>query len=143
LGAIREIVINLIGAEEMAIFEIDPLASTLSLIDFYGNSTANYLKIRIGEGPIGSVALSGQYYFEAGEIAGQKPGDGQKPTACVPLKVDGVVFGVIVIIHLLPHKEGLVALDYQLLDLLSTQAGIALYCTKLKAEQLVNTEFSA
>jgi hypothetical protein len=143
LGAIREIVNNLIGAEEMDIFEVDPPTSTLSPIDFYGHGAANDRKIRIGEGPIGRVALSGECYFRSGNIAGQKPDDEHKPTACVPLKVDGLVFGVIVIVRLLPQKDDLVALDYQLLELLSNQAGIALYCAKLRAEQLAIAEFTA
>jgi GAF domain-containing protein len=57
--------------------------------------------------------------------------------------VDGVVWGVMVILRLLPQKDRLVALDYQLLDLLSTQAGIALHCAELSAERAAAREIMA
>jgi hypothetical protein len=135
LAAIREIVINLIGAEEMALFENNPEASTLSLIDSYGNASANYPGIRLGEGPIGRVALTGDFYFHDANRARQELGDADEPTACVPLKVDGTAWGVIVIYHLVPQKDRLVELDCQLFYLLSTQAGVALRCAELNAER--------
>ena len=48
LAAIREIVINLIGVEAMAVFENHPRTSTLSLIDYYGNGWANHSNILVG-----------------------------------------------------------------------------------------------
>jgi GAF domain-containing protein len=143
LAAIREIVINLIGVEEMAVFENHPRTSTLSLIDYYGNGWANHSSIPVGEGPIGRVALTGDCYFHDVKGTGREPGNANMPTACVPLKVDGVAWGVIVILRLLPQKDRLVALDYQLLDLLSTQAGIALHCAELSAERAAAREIMA
>jgi len=143
LAAIREIGINLIGVEEMAVFENHPRTSTLSLIDYYGNGWANHSNIPVGEGPIGRVALTGDCYFHDLKDAEREPGNANMPTACVPLKVDGVVWGVIVILRLLPQKDRLVALDYQLLDLLSTQAGIALHCAELSAERAAAREITA
>ena len=143
LAAIREIVINLIGVEAMAVFENHPRTSTLSLIDYYGNGWANHSNISVGEGPIGRVALTGDYYFHDLKGTEQDPGNADMPTACVPLKVDGVVWGVMVILRLLPQKDRLVALDYQLLDLLSTQAGIALHCAELSAERAAAREIMA
>ena len=143
LAAIREIVINLIGVEAMAVFENHPRTSTLSLIDYYGNGWANHSNISVGEGPIGRVALTGDCYFHDLKGTEQDPGNADMPTACVPLKVDGVVWGVMVILRLLPQKDRLVALDYQLLDLLSTQAGIALHCAELSAERAAAREIMA
>ena len=143
LAAIREIGINLIGVEEMAVFENHPRTSRLSLIDYYGNGWANHSNIPVGEGPIGRVALTGDCYFHDLKDAEREPGNANMPTACVPLKVDGVVWGVIVILRLLPQKDRLVALDYQLLDLLSTQAGIALHCAELSAERAAAREITA
>jgi hypothetical protein len=142
LAAIREIVTNLIGAEEMALFENNPEASTLSLIDSYGNASANPTVIRVGEGPVGRVALTGNCYFHDANRAGQEPGDADMPMACVPLKVDGAVWGVIAIYRLLPQKDRIVELDYQLFDLLSTQAGVALRCAELNAKRTVAWEAS-
>jgi GAF domain-containing protein len=135
LAAIREIVVNLIGVEETAVFKNDTKTSTLSLIDWYGCAPANRHNILLGDGPIGRVALTGDGYSHDVNEAGREPGDANLPVACLPLKVDGVVWGVIVILRLLPQKDRLVALDYQLIDLLSAQAGVALYCAELSAER--------
>ena len=143
LAAIREIVINLIGVEEMAVFENHPRTSTLSLIDYYGSERANHSKILVGHGLIGRVALTGGCYFHDLKGTEREPGNANMPTACVPLKVDGVAWGVIVILRLLPQKDRLVALDYQLLDLLSNQAGIALHCAELSAERAAAREIPA
>jgi len=143
LAAIREIGINLIGVEEMAVFENHPRTSTLSLIDYYGSERANHSKILVGHGLIGRVALTGDCYFHDLKGTEREPGNANMPTACVPLKVDGVAWGVIVILRLLPQKDRLVALDYQLLDLLSNQAGIALHCAELSAERAAAREITA
>jgi GAF domain-containing protein len=142
LAAIREIVTNLIGAEEMALFENNPETSTLSLIDSYGNASATDPVIRLGEGPVGRVALTGHCYFYDTNRVGQEPSDADMPTACVPLKVDGAVWGVIVIYRLLPQKDCIVELDYQLFNLLSTLAGVALRCAELNAKRTAAWEAS-
>lgn len=136
LTAIREIAINLIGVEELAVFENNPQSSTLSLIDCYGNASAIRPNIPLGEGPIGAVALTGDFRFSDVNGAGGESGHADMPMVCAPLKVDGKVWGVIVIFRLLPQKERLARLDYQLLDLLSCQAGVALYCARLNAERV-------
>jgi hypothetical protein len=141
LAAIREIVINLIGVEAMAVFRNDSITSTLSLIDCHGDLPGHYRKISSGEGLAGNVALTGALYLHE-EEAGAHAGDADAPVACLPLKVDGVVWGVIVIFRLLPQKNRLVELDYQLFDLLSVQAGVALYCSELCAERAAVSEIS-
>lgn len=142
LAAIREIVINLIGVEAMAVFKNHPRTSTLSLIDYYGTGWANHPNIPAGEGPIGRVALTGDCYFHDLKGTEREPGNANMPTACVPLKVDGMAWGVIVILRLLPQKDRLVALDYQLLDVLSNQAGVALHCAELSAERAAAREIT-
>jgi GAF domain len=142
LAAIREIVSNLIGAEEMALFEIDQVSSSLSLADSYGESAANDLKIPLGKGTIGRVASSGEFYFDDVSGASQRRRDQRTPIACIPLKVDRWVWGVIVIYRLLPQKGRLTALDYQLFEMLSTQAGVALFSATLKAERRAATEIT-
>lgn len=143
LGAIREIVSNLVGVEEMALFEIDRLTLKLPLADGFGSHGGDLSEIRFGEGPIGSAASTGESFFHDVNEHGTSLDHQRCPRACIPLKVDGEVWGVIVIFRLLPHKERFVALDYQLFDLLSTRAGIALYCAKLADERLSIAKISA
>jgi len=134
LAAIREIAINLIGVEGMAVLKHHPETSTLSMIDCYGVVPARRPDIPLGEGPIG-VASNGDCYFRGVIAAERDPGDANSPVARVPFKVNGAVWGVLVIFSLLPQKERLVALDFQLFELLSAQAGVALYCCELSAER--------
>ena len=143
LAAIREIASNLIGAEEMALFEVDHLNSQLLLADGFGSHAKKFSQIGLGEGPIGRVASSGEHFFHDVNGAEQERGNERIPTACIPLKVGGEVWGVIVIFRLLPQKERLVALDYQLVELLSNQAGIALYCANLARERLSSAKIIA
>jgi hypothetical protein len=143
LAAIREIVMNLLGAEAMAVLKHDSETSTLSMIDSFGDVPAHCLDLSLGEDPIDGVAASGDCYFRGVISAGRDRGEARSPVACVPLKVDGAVWGAIVIYRLLPQKERLVALDFQLFELLSAQAGVALHCCELRGERAAVNEGSA
>ena len=135
LTILQEIVINLIGCEELGIFEVDPNHSTLSLVASFGIDPAKYQTIPLGAGLIGRAALEGETY-----LASQKPRIGSRGlpaeadlTACIPLKLDGKVTGAIALFRLLPQKPCLETLDHELFDLLATHAAMALYCTSLHA----------
>jgi hypothetical protein len=127
IAVIEEIIINLVGCEELAIFEMSPDGETLSLVSSFGIDPTDYRVISMGEGLIGEAALKGEMRIVA---------DGETPleknlTACVPLKVEGKVTGIIAIFRLLPQKTGLETIDYELFDLLATHAAMALYCCGL------------
>jgi hypothetical protein len=134
LTTIQEILVNLLGSEEIGIFELDPAKPELRLLASCGIDTERYRSIAAADsGLIGRVGLSGQPFF-----AGQSDSSADSPeqdnlTACIPLKVDGKITGTIAIFRLLQQKSGLEALDYELLDLLATHAATALYCTRLHA----------
>ena len=129
LGAIKEIVINLIGSEDFAIFERDG-DDRLRMIDWFDEPPAAFQQVSFGEGIIGRVAATGDAFVANGD---QSRSVGI--AACVPLQVDGRVTGAIAIFRLLPQKhDGLGSLDEELLSLLASQAGIALYCTTLHEE---------
>ena len=139
LAAIQEIIVNLVGCEELAIFETDPTSSRLRLAASFGVDTAAYQSIAVGSGLIGAVAQSGEAYYAGSSGGGPSPLDAHL-TACIPLAVDGRVTGAIAIFRLLPQKaDGLGALDHELLDLLSAQAGAALYCSALHARFAAET----
>jgi nitrate/nitrite-specific signal transduction histidine kinase len=125
LDAIKEILINLVGSEDFAIFE--RAGDHLRMIDWFDEPPAAFREVRIGDGVIGNVAATGETYVAGGDHA-----RGVGIVACVPLQVDGRVTGAIAIFRLLPQKQaGLEPLDEELLELLASQAGIALYCTAL------------
>jgi len=134
IAAIQEIIANLIGSEDAALFELDPETRTLQLAASFGVDPEVWRSVPIGSGVIGHAAETGET-FVAGE--GQLvpvEGPESRLTACVPLKLDGRVMGAIAIFGLLPQKVAIEELDHELFDLLATQAAFALYCTSLHAK---------
>jgi hypothetical protein len=131
LGAIKEIVINLIGSEELAIWEIDRDFDAMVLIDSFGIDPDQWAGVPLDSpGVISLVAATGESF-----IGGRSPvhvrGREENLVACIPLKLDDQVIAVIAIFSLLQQKSGLEALDYELFDLLASHGATALHCTRL------------
>jgi hypothetical protein len=129
LATIQEIVANLVGSEEMALFELEPQGSTLSLISSFGIAPGPYRQIPVGQGLIGRAVRQGTVH-----VVKRDGREGARPeedhlSACFPLKLDGRITGALALFRLLPHKESLQPLDNELFDLLATQAAVALFCT--------------
>ena len=57
--------------------------------------------------------------------------DDQALTACLPLKREGTVTGVLVLFRLLSHKGELQELDRELFRLLESHLANVLYCVEL------------
>jgi GAF domain-containing protein len=129
LQVIQEILANLVGTEETAVFELDEKGGALRLLSSNGIDPEPFRRLVRGEGAIGTVADTGEAWI-AGDAA---PAEGTEAhlTACVPLKLEERVTGVIAIFRLLPQKSGLEPVDRELFDLLATHAAMALYCTGL------------
>ncbi len=137
LAAIKEIVINLIGSEELAIYEMDDDGRELKLVGSFGIDPGTYATVPVGAGVIGRTAVSGEIYLAANLAAkGLDPSRTARETnltACVPLKLGDQVRGALAIFRLLPQKNGLEAIDYELFNLLAAHAATALYLTHLHA----------
>ena len=138
LETIKEIVINLIGSEELGIFELAPDRQALELVSFFGIEQERFREVPLGFGHIGKAALTGETYFahnSSGNCNGSNRGSPEEHlTSCIPLKVDGCVTGAIAIFRLLEQKSSLEEVDYELFHLLATHAATALYCSKTPAE---------
>jgi len=126
LAAIQEIIINLLGSEELAVFEVSQDGKALELVDSFGLEPGKFSRIPLGDGSIGKVAKEGQPVVDD---AAKKTSEGL--TACVPLMLGNQAVGAVAVFGLLPQKQGLQPLDRDLLELLRAQAGLALYCTRL------------
>jgi GAF domain-containing protein len=134
IAAVQEIIANLVGSEEAALFEIDPDTKTLELVASFGVDRDQCHPIPVGSGLIGLTARTGEILVVDPSQASGATGLESRLTACIPLKLDGTVTGVIAIFGLLPQKGGIEDLDRELFDLLATQAAFALYCTGLHAK---------
>lgn len=133
-GIIQEIVANLVGCEEVAIFEADAAGAALTLVASSGIDREPYATIARGQGVIGR-SLETQDIWVVGdrvEDGGLLPREAAL-SACIPLKLDERVSGAIALFRLLPQKSGIGGLDRELFELLATHAATALYCTALHA----------
>jgi hypothetical protein len=124
--AIQEIIINLVGSEQVALFDYEMKRKKLTLISSFGIDAQMWASLPLPEGPIGDCIRTGEIQVLLAEEA--DPAEG-RPSVCVPLRIDQKVTGVLVLFKLLAHKTGLEEVDFALFDLLSQQAGVALVST--------------
>lgn len=122
IEAVREIVSNFLGSEEMALFDLHG-DKTRALWSFGAEAEkCNLLEA------LNAKALDGMV---RGECQVQNVEAGRFPSgnaqAFVPLCLGGRTVGVLAILQLLPQKAGFDAADMRLLKLLSDEAGKALF----------------
>jgi len=140
ISVIEEIVINLIGSEQLAIFEkrngelelaaahgIDPECLQPSERD---STAAKRVRERVEE-----VMRSGECYLASAE---ERAEPDSNLTACVPLMLSDQSIGAIAVFRLLGHKPELEPLDLELFDLLASHAALALYLSKSEAGAAAN-----
>ena len=129
LETMQEIIINLVGCEELAIFELQPGARTLTLSASFGIDASRYGSWPADRGRIGQTVRSGEMWVR-GEGADQELAIGEHDlTACIPLTLSGRVTGAIALFRLLPQKRTIEAVDRELFELLGTHAAMALHTT--------------
>jgi hypothetical protein len=131
LDTIQEIVANLVGSEQLAVLELDESGTELVLCEAYGIDRGPLERIPVAAGVIGRTARTGELWVVADEPDDRLLPEESDLTACIPLRLEGEVTGVIAVFRLLPQKSKLEELDYELFDLLGLHAAMALYCTKL------------
>ncbi|HXY41601.1 MAG TPA: GAF domain-containing protein [Vicinamibacteria bacterium] len=131
IEATKEIVANLIGSEEMALFELDRARHELVLLDVTGVDPAPYRRLPLDRGVIGAAVRCGRPVV-VDEAADRAQGE-EELTAVIPLRQVDEVNGAVAIFRLLPQKARFGELDRELFDLLAAQAGMALHCTALHA----------
>jgi len=139
LEIITEIIINLIGAGKFAILLHLEKQGIVKPVKAEGVALEEVPVVKLGEGIIGSVALSGKtYYRESTEPVMEL--DFHNPMVCVPMKIQERLVGVIVVYQLLPQKEKLEKVDYELFNLLAAHAATALFGARLYSESVRKRE---
>jgi hypothetical protein len=128
LAGIDEIIINLIGSEELALIEIDEQSGRPHLTHSFGLESNSFTDLPdTVRRRIESCMHSGEIWVRGAEDFPM--------TACIPLKVDHDVIGAIAIFRLLEQKTGVEPVDHELFSLLATNASTALYCSHLHASR--------
>lgn len=140
LRTILEIVINLVGAETFCIMLLDEKHDEMATVAAEGIDPRQIGKIKIGQGTIGQVAKEGESYFAENGLC-QDEIDLENPVACVPLKINDNIIGLLVVYKLLIQKERFKDIDFELFNLLASQAATAIYSSKLysKSERKLST----
>lgn len=126
--AVQDIVANLIGSEELMLFELNAERTRLQAAAWYGIAEFQRAPIAMGQGVIGEVASTGKAFFFSNE---SEPG----PIACIPLRVETEVVGVLAIFSLLPQKLHLEPWDFEVLKLLEERLGGMLMNNNLQAKE--------
>jgi hypothetical protein len=142
IAVIEEIVVNMIGSEELAIFELDSDTGKFDLVDSLGIDPEDLQRVRLNESRIEEASEALQEVVKTGQryvvnsIDGEVVDEDEGLTACVPLVLDDKLIGAIAVFRLLDQKQKRLApLDFELFDLLATHAASALYCSeRAKAE---------
>jgi nitrate/nitrite-specific signal transduction histidine kinase len=120
-SVIKEILLNLLGAEIFCLWMVDQESGRLEhILQIDDRGTAR-----------GVFPPPPRHLFDA-LAKGEKfqtdephPDDQHSPIVCVPIRLDGQTVGLLAIYRLLVQKSGLSSLDHELLDLLTSQAAAA------------------
>jgi K+-sensing histidine kinase KdpD len=131
VAAIEEIVVGLVGSEEMVLYEMTDDGATLVPTSWLGVEPTAAPPLRMGEGTIGRAASTGETWIASDATT---PSTVVDLSACVPLRIGHATVGAIAIFRMLEHKRALEPVDRELFALLSTQAAMALLCSKLAAK---------
>jgi GAF domain-containing protein len=129
LAALQEIVINVVGSEEVAVFE--RRGDRLVLVQSFGIDPEPWREVPAGRGALGRAAAGALYV--AGRDGAPPAGD-EDLTACIPLRVGSDVTGVVAVFRLLGHKPVLGETDQALFELISQHAGLALHLREAPAQ---------
>jgi GAF domain-containing protein len=131
IEAIAEIVINLIGSEEYAIFEFDAKRETVDIVSCFGVDPCLLEWVKPGDGLIGRCLSKGTLFVRNGSPSNVNHEIETRLSACIPLRAADRIWGAVAVFSLLPQKDSLGVEDVELFDLLSAHGGLALYCSTL------------
>ncbi|MFN7972229.1 MAG: GAF domain-containing protein [Acidobacteriota bacterium] len=138
---VMEIIVNLIGADEFAIYLLRENKATLEVIASEGESGTLRRHVPVGVGIVGRVAESGSADIANPEEIEERLKTGE-PIAAIPLMIESQTIGVIAIKRLLTQKNKVFTdIDMELFSLLGGHAATALYSATLytKVERKLQT----
>jgi GAF domain-containing protein len=123
LVALQEIVINILGSEELAFLE--PRDGALHPFHAFGVRQEALAGARPGRGALGRAA-EGRPWIATRDSAGDLAPEEADLTVALPLRAGEQVVAVLAVFRLLPHKPALSEADVEVLSLLECHAGTAL-----------------
>lgn len=130
VDTVKEILINLIGAEAFAVLWHDERAGSLRTEASQGLEDALPAEVKCEGGALQGAVERGESYY-ADPLPPASGVDPAHPIACIPLKIGSRIIGVVAIYRLLSQKERFTPLDFELFTLLAGHAATALFSSKL------------
>jgi nitrate/nitrite-specific signal transduction histidine kinase len=128
LAGIQEIIVNLVGSEEIIVCEVGDDHRQPRLTAAVGIEARSFDDLPLeSQRRIDECLRSRQVWVRRPE------NDGAPLNACIPMIVNDRATGAIAIFRLLQQKNGLEDVDHELFGLLATHAATALYCATLHA----------
>ncbi|MGA8440137.1 MAG: GAF domain-containing protein [Candidatus Sulfotelmatobacter sp.] len=125
LEAVREIVANFLGSEEMGLFRIDHRTASFQVFWSFGIDLEEYDLLRaLGEAGLQRV-MRGECHVEFGTR--ERAGVTSKAQAFVPISVANQTIAILAILRLLPQKAAFDRSDMELFKLLSDEAATPLF----------------
>lgn len=124
--AIAEIIANLIGSEELAIFHFCPVTSGFTLEWSSGVSGEILQRMASGAGMLGRAVRQATSQFRERQPADMFQPHEENLTACIVLKTGQEPVGAIAIFGLLPQKPRLEWADFELLKFLEVYGAVAI-----------------
>lgn len=134
--AIAEIVANLVGSEEIAVFDFHPAEQAFSLAWSWGVEAAALQPFLCGAGMFGRAVQQGMSQYQERQPETALLPYEKNLTACVLLKSSGEIIAVIAIFGLLPQKNNLEWADFELLKFLETYGAVAIKFQRLQGKRV-------
>jgi len=134
--AIAEIIANLIGCEEVAMFDYHPDEQNFSLAWTSGVEAAAMQPFLCGAGMFGRTVEQGVSQYRERQPETSLLLHEKNLTACVILKSSREVVGVVAMFGLLPQKSQLEWADFELVKFLETYGAVAIKFQRLQGKQV-------
>ncbi len=129
---IKEIVANLLGCEEMGVYDVWPQGPICTYVDGIGLDADRFGSLPPTHPWIREGIATGALVLPADPMA--EPVHGRPVTAVVPLVDQGTVCGLVVLFQMLRQKPTLDDADRDLLEAVAAHAGRALVHARLREQ---------
>jgi GAF domain-containing protein len=127
---VKEIVANLLGCEEMGVYDVWPQGPLCTYVDGIGLDADRFGTLPPTHALIREAIATGAIVVPADPMT--DPIHGRPVSAIVPLHDQGAVCGIVVLFQLLRQKPKLEAADKDLLEAVAAHAGRALIHARLR-----------
>jgi hypothetical protein len=128
LGAIQEVIINLVGSEQFAIVSVaDGVVPLISM----GTSSERLNGLALDVGIVAKALIEKRPLALPWGV----PVDPSGVRVCVPLYAADRLLGLVLIFGFLPQKAEFSQIDHELFSLVGTHAATAMYCAELHSSR--------